>query len=128
MKNITLVIMSCLFSIHGFSQDNFNFNLVSNPSTGERGNDVWGYVDEAGTEYAIMGTQTTTRIWSLEDPANPIERASIPGPAGTWRDIKSFEDHLYVTSDQGDDGLLIIDMSQAPDSISSVYWKPTFEL
>ncbi len=128
MKNFTQVFMFCLIALNGYGQENFNLEMVSNVSVGESGNDVWGYVDSEGLEYAIMGTRTTTRIWSFEDPSNPIERASIPGPAGTWRDIKSFEDHLYVTSDQGDDGLLIVDMSGAPDTITFNYWKPTLEL
>jgi choice-of-anchor B domain-containing protein len=108
----------------GYGQLTFNMELVSSIDNGESGNDIWGYVDSTGVEYAIMGTRSTTKIWSLEDPSNPIERASIPGPVGTWRDIKSFEDHIYVTSDQGTDGLLIIDMSGAPDIITSEYWKP----
>ena len=38
----------------------------------------------------------------------------------TWRDIKTWGDYAYVTSDQGGttDGLLIIDMANLPDSIS----------
>lgn len=128
MKKFTQVFVLCLCAFYGVSQEDFNFDLVSNVSVGETGNDVWGWVDSTGVEYAIMGSQTKTTIWSLEDPANPIERATIPGPAGTWRDIKSFEDHLYVTSDQGSQGLLIVDMSQAPDTITHLYWKPTIEI
>lgn len=128
MKNISQVIILCLVAINGYSQENFNLELVSNVSVGELGNDIWGYVDSTGIEYAIMGTQNHTKIWSLEDPSNPIERATIPGPEGIWRDIKSFEDHIYVTSDQGDEGLLIIDMSMAPDSISYTTWAPIFEI
>lgn len=128
MKKITKVLVFCLIAINGFSQENFNLELVANISLNESGNDVWGYVDSLGVEYAIVGSQTKTTIWSLEDPANPIERAAIPGPSGVWRDIKRFEDHLYVTSDQGSQGLLIIDMSLAPDTITSLYWKPTLEV
>jgi len=106
------------------AQDNFNFELLNNTEVGESGNDVWGWVDGNGTEYAIMGSRTNTWIWSLEDPANPTLRSQIPGDASTWRDIKSWEDHLYVTTDSGDDGLLIVDMSQAPDSIRHQYIKP----
>ncbi len=124
MRNFTQVLFLCAVAMTGYGQLTFNMELVSSIDNGETGNDIWGYVDTSGVEYAIMGTRTRTMIWSLEDPANPIERASIPGPAGTWRDIKSFEDHIYVTSDQGTDGLLIIDMSGAPETITSEYWKP----
>ncbi|MDF1695015.1 MAG: choice-of-anchor B family protein [Saprospiraceae bacterium] len=124
MQKFIQILVFSFISLIGFSQEDFNLELISNVSVGERGNDVWGYVDSTGTEYAIMGSQTKTTIWSLEDPANPIVRAEINGPSGTWRDIKSYEDHLYVTSDQGSAGLLIIDMSGAPETITSQYWKP----
>ncbi len=128
MNNFSKVIILCLLAISGLGQENFNLEMISNVPVGELGNDVWGYVDSMGVEYAIMGTENTTKIWSLEDPSNPIERASIQGPSGIWRDIKSFEDHLYVTSDQGNRGLLIIDMSEAPENITWEYWKPTLEI
>ncbi len=124
MRNFTQVLFLWAIAMTGYGQQTFNMELVSSVDNGETGNDIWGYVDSTGVEYAVMGTRSTTKIWSLEDPANPIERASIPGPVGTWRDIKSFEDHIYVTSDQGTNGLLIIDMSNAPDIITSSYWKP----
>lgn len=124
MRNFIQILSLWAIAMTGYGQQTFNMELISSVDNGENGNDIWGYVDTSGVEYAIMGTRTTTKIWSLEDPANPIERASISGPAGTWRDIKSFEDHIYVTSDQGTDGLLIIDMSQAPETITSEYWKP----
>ncbi len=123
--NKTLLYLGLAFMVfQAQSQDNFNIELISNVSVNERGNDVWGYVDSTGTEYAIMGSLSNTWIWSLEDPANPIERAQIPGDGSTWRDIKSWKDHLYVTADSGDDGLLVIDMSMAPDSIRFQYIKP----
>ena len=118
------VLFFCALAVLGHSQEDFNMELVANVVLPERGNDVWGYVDGDGTEYAIMGSANNTWIWSLEDPANPIERARIPGDNSTWRDIKSWEDHLYVTTDTGDDGLLVIDMSMAPDSIRSHYITP----
>lgn len=106
------------------AQEHSNIELVSNVRFDENGSDIWGYVDAEGTEYAIMGTRTATRIFSLEDPKNPIERAVIRGAASIWRDIKSFKDHLYVTTDQGADGLLIIDMAGAPENITHKYWRP----
>ena len=119
---LPLVFLFTILSLN--AQENFNLDLVSQTSVGEDGNDIWGYTDENGLEYAVIGTRTATRIFSLEDPAAPIERAVISGFPSIWRDIKSFEDHLYVTTDQGQDGLLIIDMSMAPDTINFNYWRP----
>jgi len=113
-----------LTTIQLSAQENFNLSLVTQIPLGENGNDVWGYVDDTGLEYAIMGTVNNTIIWSLQDPSNPIEVARIAGDNSTWRDIKSWEDHIYVTTDTGDDGLLVVDMSMAPDSIRFQYITP----
>jgi choice-of-anchor B domain-containing protein len=124
MKQLYTLFFTFLSVLSVNAQDNFNLALINNTIIPEDGSDIWGWVDGNGTEYAIMGGRSNTWIWSLEDPANPIQRAQIPGDASIWRDIKSWEDHVYVTTDSGDDGLLIIDMSMAPDSISSHYITP----
>ena len=100
---------------------------------GEDGNDVWGYTDENGLEYAIMGGASHTYIWSLEDYENPIQRAAIEGTNTIWRDMKVWEDHIYVTTDNSQqnnnyDGLLIIDMSNAPDDITFEFQRETFDV
>ncbi len=119
---IFILLISCTIA-HG--QENFNMESLATIELDEPGNDIWGYVDGNGIEYAVMGSRTNTRIWSLEDPSNPIERIVIPGAATTWRDIKSWDDHLYVTNDGSPlDGLLVIDMSMAPTDITFNYIKP----
>ena len=39
-------------------------------------NDVWGYVDEFGNEYAIVGTTIGTSVVDLSDPNNPTTTVS----------------------------------------------------
>ena len=110
------------------AQENFNLELVSNLDYGPLVSDVWGFVAEDGTEYAIVGDRNGTSIVSLLDPENPVEVKYIDGVTSTWRDMKSWEDHVYVTADQGADGLLVIDMSEAPDSINYQLWKPNITI
>lgn len=124
-------VLILLLAIPLSAQENKNLELLANVTVGEDGNDIWGYVDEDGTEYAVMGTLRATRIFSLTDPTNPVEIATIPGAESVWRDIKSYNDHLYVTTDDFDfdeqsfgDGLIIIDMSKAPDTITHTKWQP----
>ena len=116
-------------------QNPVNTSLLSHIELpeGEDGIDCWGYTDENGLEYAIMGGASHTYIWSLEDYENPIERAAISGTNTIWRDMKVWEDHIYVTTDDSQpnsnyDGLLIIDMSGAPDNITYEFKKETFNL
>jgi hypothetical protein len=35
-------------------------------------NDVWGYEDEMGNEYAIVGTSKGTSIVDISNPSNPV--------------------------------------------------------
>ena len=117
-------------------QNPLNTSLITNielPEGGQNGNDCWGYTDENGLEYAVMGGGSNTYIWSLEDYENPIQRAAIPGTTTIWRDIKVWEDHIYVTADNTQnnldfDGLLIIDMSEAPDIITWEFKSDIFNL
>ncbi|NNE25233.1 MAG: choice-of-anchor B family protein [Saprospiraceae bacterium] len=123
MKHILLLFLFLGSSLS--AQDNINFELISNFPLPETGNDIWGYVDAEGTEYAILGSVEATYIISLEDPANPRQVAVVPGTTSTWRDMKTFQEHCYVTTDAGADGLLIIDMREIrTDSVAFKFWRP----
>ena len=90
-------------------------------------NDVWGYVDELGNEYALVGTSKGTSIVDVTDPANPVEVFWLPGSESIWRDPSSFGDYAYVTT-EAEDGMLIIDLGPLPQStnlITTLYTCPT---
>lgn len=103
-----------------------NMSLVANISYDERGNDIWGWVAPDGTEYALMGLRNGISIVSLADPANAAEVAFVPGQNSTWRDIKTRGNYAYVTTDQpgSTEGLVIIDLSNLPNSVSWTNWNP----
>lgn len=128
MKHNLLFTLFMMLGVTLSAQDNINMTLVANVQFNENSSDIWGFVDANGIEYAIVGTAGNTRIFSLEDPATPIERAVIPGANSIWRDIKSWKNHVYVTTDQGSDGLLIVDMTNAPETITHSFWKPTLTI
>ncbi|MCH8032813.1 MAG: choice-of-anchor B family protein [Bacteroidetes bacterium] len=85
-------------------------------------NDIWGYVDGQGIEYALLGTRGGTSIIRLDDPANPQEVAFIPGPQSLWRDIKVHGQYAYTVTEQtgAGQGLQIIDLSQLPNTATLV--------
>ncbi len=90
-------------------------------------NDVWGYVDELGNEYAIVGTSKGTSIVNITDGANPQEVFWLAGTESIWRDPCVYGDHAYVTT-EAEDGLLIIDLSPLPQSTnltSTFYTGPS---
>jgi choice-of-anchor B domain-containing protein len=78
--------------------------------------DVWGYVDENSNEYALVGVNDGGfSIVDVTNPANPVEVFFESGPNSIWRDIKTFGDYAYVTT-EGGGGLLIVDMGPLPGS------------
>lgn len=85
-----------------------------------RSNDVWGYTDADGNEYAIIGLLNGTSIVDVTDPVSPIEVAFVPGPESIWRDIKTWEHYAYV-SNETDSGILIIDLIDLPESVMHKY-------
>ena len=78
-------------------------------------NDIWGWVDSLGNEYAIVGAQTGTFIFNVTDPVNPFEVFHEPGMNSIWRDIKTYGNYAYVTT-EAQNGLLIIDLNPLPSS------------
>ncbi|MFT6810629.1 MAG: choice-of-anchor B domain-containing protein [Saprospiraceae bacterium] len=123
------VLFSFLLSISSFGQRNFNIELLSEVSqAGILTNDVWGYSDSSGVEYGVVGTRNEAIIYELSDPRNPKEIQRIPGASSVWRDFKSYGNFIYQTTDQGRDGLTVIDMTLAPDTVTSFLWTPDIEL
>ena len=111
MKKLFILIILTL-SLSVYSQSSSNISLVGSLDyPGTEGNDVWGYVDSTGTEYALVGMQNGFSVVNLSDPANPTESFFIPGTQSTWRDIKVWDHYAYVTTDEGNDGLLIVDLN-----------------
>jgi len=117
----------CSFGLKA-QEDLLNMELVSNLTYPTNLSDIWGYVAPDGHEYAIVGTNTTTSVVDLFDPPNPVEVASFPGASSIWRDMKSFGEYVYVTNDTGADGLLVINMKEAPGNITSEFWRPSIEI
>ena len=124
-KIISFVLFLFAISNTTFSQtDPLNVSFVGNLAYDVELSDIWGYQAPDGTEYALVGTNNGFSIVSLADPANPTEVQFIPGATSVWRDIKTFGTHAYITTDEGNDGLLVVDMAGLPNSIDSYYWKP----
>jgi choice-of-anchor B domain-containing protein len=81
-------------------------------------NDIWGYTDGLGREYALLGTNTGTSVVNVSDPAAAYETGFISGPSSIWRDIKTYGNTAYVVT-EGGGGMQIIDLTD-PESPSLV--------
>lgn len=76
--------------------------------------DIWGYADEEGNEYALVGTYNGLSIVDVTDPANLQEVFFGAGAGSIWRDIKTWGDYAYV-SNESNGGIFIVDMSPLPN-------------
>ena len=85
---------------------------------GARVNDVWGWTDsQTNREYAIVGRIDGTSFVDVTDPSNPIYKGNLPRtdgtPASTWRDMKTYRDHVFIVADgAGDHGMQVFDLTQ----------------
>ncbi len=89
-------------------------------------NDIWGYAAK-GREYIFMGSAAYIHIFDVTDPSNIVLIDEIPGGDQTvWRDMKTYQDRLYAVSDGTLEGLIIIDLSDLPNSVSKTYHSNEF--
>ena len=104
--------------------DPYQLNFQGNLPYGEDVNDIWGWEDATGKEFALVGTRTGLSIVDISAPTNPTEVVFVPGTASsTWRDIKTWGNYAYVVHDNFSgvsDGLMIIDMTTIYDPSPTV--------
>ena len=101
-RNIILLLCSCFL----LSQDSFNTNLVGHwfdvndnywTNNISELNDIWGYQHEDGTRYALVGGWDGTYIIDISSsPSAPELVSFIPGSTSSHRDIKTFQNYMYV--------------------------------
>ncbi len=134
MKSIIFFLSLLATSTCLIAQDALNMTLIGNwdvdtlpTANGREYNDIWGYVDCDGSEYAIMGSASSIHFFGLEDPANPDQIASFPGgQVTTWRDMKTYRDRAYAVSDGTSEGLMIFDLSDLPNTVTKTYHETEF--
>lgn len=128
MKKLLQVFLLTLFAMcYMMAQDgDLNMSIVAHVPSPEGGSGVWHYVDKKHkTEYAVFGSRTAVVLYSLEDPTKPKERFRFTGSTTTWREVFSYGEFVYGVTDNAADGLVIIDMRKAPDTITGKFWKPS---
>jgi choice-of-anchor B domain-containing protein len=124
MKHFAL-LCALLLPLSVFSQDRLGMSLLGNWD--EEGlplasiykyNDIWGYADCDGREYAIMGSARFIHFFDVTDPAAIREVGRFPGTVNSiWRDFKTYGHYAYAVADQGTDGLMVFDLSGLPDTV-----------
>lgn len=102
--------------------------------SGEVLNDIWGWVDDGGEEYAIVGMQDGTAFVRIASDGTPQFIGRLPASDGdspipkravvtkrchdelcgsedsAWRDVKVFDHYAYIVSEAIGHGLQIFDL------------------
>jgi choice-of-anchor B domain-containing protein len=77
-------------------------------------------------EYAILGAANSVLVFDVTNPAQPQLTNKFFGETVTiWREFKSYRNRLYAVSDGTQEGLMVIDFSNAPAQITRTYFSDT---
>eukprot|EP01084_Bolivina_argentea_P216454 367738_1 len=77
------------------------------------GNDIWGYIDGQGRAYALTGQTDGAAIVDITDPENPeilVFIQSVTTQNTVWRDIKVYENMMYIVADRSGSGLQYVNI------------------
>jgi choice-of-anchor B domain-containing protein len=107
----SLLVLAVLSSSAAAQPENtFNVSRLSRLDQHVEYNDIWGYTAPDGREYALLGRTDGVSIVNVTDPVAPYETGDFPGPGCTWRDLKTFNQYLYVVNDCAG-GVDVIDLT-----------------
>jgi choice-of-anchor B domain-containing protein len=79
------------------------------------GGNICGYAAN-GREYALFGHSHGMSIIDVTNPDTPRILHNIPAVVNRWREVKTYKQYAYVTTEGAGQGLQIVDMSKLPES------------
>jgi choice-of-anchor B domain-containing protein len=120
MKRYFFSISLLFFSLISLAQ--LNITELSNLEYTRSLSDVWGWSDGNGIEYALVGVNDGFSIVDISTPETPVEILFEAGNTSIWRDIKTWNNHAYVTT-EGGGGLLIVDLLALPNDTILTYYS-----
>jgi choice-of-anchor B domain-containing protein len=81
------------------------------------GANICGYADK-GREYALFGHSNGMSIIDVTNPDVPQIVANVPAVQSLWREVKTYKQFAYVTTEGTGQGLQIVDLSNLPTSVT----------
>jgi choice-of-anchor B domain-containing protein len=85
----------------------------------------WGYTSPDGRRFALTGLSTGLSIVEVTNPAAPRNIGLIPGPASQWREIRTFGEFAYVSTEARPHGVDIVDLSDPDRPFKVRTWDQT---
>ena len=99
------------------------FEALAPQASSAAGN--YGYTSPDGRRFALTGLSDGTSIVEVTEPSSPRRIAHIPGTASRWREIRTYREYVYVTT-EAQTGLDIIDMRNPSQPRKVRTWSDTF--
>ncbi|MDA1363729.1 MAG: choice-of-anchor B family protein [Candidatus Marinimicrobia bacterium] len=78
-------------------------------------NDIWGWTDpQTGKEYALVGMSNGTSFVDISNPENPVYIGRLPTQTNnsTWRDLKVYQNHVFIVSEASGHGMQVFDLTE----------------
>ena len=85
----------------------------------------YGYTSPDGRRFALTGLSDGLSIVEVTDPGSPRRIAHVPGAASAWREVRTYREYVYVTT-EARAGLDIIDMRNPSQPRKARSWTDTF--
>ena len=77
-KNMQKYLFLLFIPFTLFSQTNYNLGLIGSYEwNNTEGSDIWGWADQLGNEYALVGLQDGFSCVNVTNPASPVEEFYI---------------------------------------------------
>ncbi len=87
---------------------------------------IWGLTVN-GHEIAVVGGALHVLFIDVTKPTEPKLIGKFAGNKNTiWREFKSYKNRVYAVSDNTDEGMMIFDMTKAPEAITRTYFSNEF--
>jgi choice-of-anchor B domain-containing protein len=99
------------------------YGALASQASSAAGN--WGYTSPDGRRFALTGVSDGLSIVEVTDPRSPRRIAHVPGAASQWREVRTYREYVYVTT-EARVGMDIIDMRNPSQPRKVRSWSDTF--
>jgi choice-of-anchor B domain-containing protein len=86
----------------------------------------WGYTAPDGRRFALTTTNLGLSIVEVTDPRHPRTIGLIAGPDNLIREVKTYRQYAYVTSEADGHGIDIIDLGDPDRPVKVQTWRGEF--
>jgi choice-of-anchor B domain-containing protein len=117
MKNLLLVgfMLITFLPTHAQISPTQNLQFRAHLNLGNNCANIWGYAAK-GREYALAGTFNGMSIVDVSNPDVLKLIKNIPAVTSQWREIKTYRNFAYITTEGSGQGLQIVNLTNLPDT------------